>query len=317
MHFALPPRKTSQPPPYAARSSRSPFLRRSQLQAVAVIACLILFVLVLFRQIFHSSAGKAPPGTPPVVIVTPIDEKEYSKEHINRIKDNRSFYAKRHGYATFFPKVTDYDLKGAPLGWSRVPAVRHAMTINPHSTYFFHLDQNALIMNPSLSLEAHIMSKKRLESLMLRNRPVVPPDSVIKTFSHLHGDQVDLVLTQDKEGLSQGSFILRQGDYARFMLDTWFDPLFRKYNFQRAEGHALEHVVQWHPTVLAKLALVPQNVMNSYSADTSKEGSKGVGLYQDNEFVIHFSGCATDVKRDCEKELWDFYKVWESVWKKG
>ena len=94
-------------------------------------------------------------------------------------------------------------------------------------------------MNPALSLHSHLMAPKRLESLMLKEISVVPPDSVIKTFSHLKGDNIDLVLTQDKEGLCQGSFVLRQGEWARFFLDTWFDPLYRSYNFQKAEGHAL------------------------------------------------------------------------------
>lgn len=94
-------------------------------------------------------------------------------------------------------------------------------------------------MNPELSLDSHLTGPKRLESLMLKDVPVVPPDSVIKTFSHLKGDKIDLILTQDEEGLCQGSFILRRGDWARFFLDTWFDPLYRSYNFQKAEGHAL------------------------------------------------------------------------------
>ena len=94
-------------------------------------------------------------------------------------------------------------------------------------------------MNPSLSLESHILGKRRLESIMLKDKPVVPPDSVIKTFSHLKSDKINIVLTQDGEGLCQGSFILRRGDWARFFLDTWFDPLYRSYNFQKAEGHAL------------------------------------------------------------------------------
>lgn len=94
-------------------------------------------------------------------------------------------------------------------------------------------------MNPKLPLNTHITDLKRLESLMLKDIPVVPPDSVIKTFSHLKGDKVDLIITQDGEGLCQGSFVLRQGDWAKFFLDTWFDPLYRSYNFQKAEGHAL------------------------------------------------------------------------------
>jgi mannan polymerase II complex MNN11 subunit len=117
--------------------------------------------------------------------------------------------------------------------------MRNAMTLFPDSQFFFFLGQNALIMNLDMSLDSHITSPERLESLMLRDIPVVPPDSVIKTFAHQKGDEVDLILTQDRDGLAQRVFILRQGEWARFFLDTWFDPLFRSYNFQKAEAHAL------------------------------------------------------------------------------
>jgi mannan polymerase II complex MNN11 subunit len=143
------------------------------------------------------------------------------------------------GYTAFTPSMLDYDLKGAPPSWARVPAMRHALSKFPHSTYFWYLDHTALIMNPELSIEGHIMNAKRLEGLMQRDKPIVPPDSVIKTFSHLKGQNVDIVLTQDKEGLAGGSFIVRRGDWAKFFLDTWFDPLYRSYNFQKAETHAL------------------------------------------------------------------------------
>ena len=113
------------------------------------------------------------------------------------------------------------------------------MTKYPKSTFFYLLSPHSLIMNPSISLKSHILDPKRLESLMIRDKPVVPPDSVIRTFSHLKGDKVDLILTQDDEGLCQGSFLIRRGEWAKFFLDTWFDPLYRSYNFQKAEGHAL------------------------------------------------------------------------------
>ena len=145
----------------------------------------------------------------------------------------------RSGYATFFPNVSDYDISNSPRSWTIVPGLRHAMSAYPHSTYFFSLSPHSVIMDPSFDLVDNIMGKKKLESLMLREKPVVPPDSVIKTFSHLKGDKVDLVLTQDGEGLCQGSFIIRRGEWAKFFLDTWFDPLYRSYNFQKAEAHAL------------------------------------------------------------------------------
>lgn len=79
------------------------------------------------------------------------------------------------------------------------------MTKYPKSTFFYLLSPHSLIMNPSISLKSHILDPKRLESLMIRDKPVVPPDSVIRTFSHLKGDKVDLILTQDDEGLCQGA----------------------------------------------------------------------------------------------------------------
>ena len=120
------------------------------------------------------------------------------------------------------------------------------MTAFPHSTFFFYLSPHSLIMNPTLPLKSHVLEPRRLESLMLRDKPVVPPDSVIRTFSHLIGEKIDLIISQDGEGLCQGSFILRRGEWAKFFLDTWFDPLYRSYNFQKAEGHALV----WEPSLL-------------------------------------------------------------------
>jgi mannan polymerase II complex MNN11 subunit len=74
---------------------------------------------------------------------------------------------------------------------------------------------------------------------MRRDVPVVPPDSIIRTFSHLQPEDIDLIITSDAEDLSTGSFVLKQGDFARFFLDTWFDPLYRSYNFAKAETHSL------------------------------------------------------------------------------
>ncbi|KAI4161761.1 MAG: hypothetical protein LQ342_004593 [Letrouitia transgressa] len=309
MHFALPPRKTSNPPPYA-RASRTSSLRRRQLQFGAIIGCALLVLIFLISHLFGRGAERIPPGTPEVVIMTLMDEENMSKEYINKIKENRKDYAARHGYTTFFPSVSDYNIGSSPRSWALIPAVRHALTDYPHTPFIFALSPHALIMNPSLNLQTHLLSPKKLEYLMLRDKPVVPPDSVIKTFSHLHGDRIDLILTQDAEGLSQGSFFIRKGDWAEFFLDTWFDPLYRSYNFQKAEGHALEHIVQWHPTILTKLALVPQRVINSYGVEIASRGGKEV-MYKDGDLVVRLVGCEGDPNRSCEKEFDVFYNQWK------
>lgn len=137
-----------------------------------------------------------------------------------------------------FTKVGDYDLKGSPASWNKVVSLRHAITKYPEASWFWYLDQDSYIMNTQ-SLESLFLKADKIESLMIKDHPVVPPDSIIKTFPHLKGNDIDFVLTQDREGLSAGSFFVRNGEWAKFFIDTWFDPLYRSYNFQKAEGHAL------------------------------------------------------------------------------
>lgn len=243
---------------------------------------------------------------PPVVIVTVLDPKA-DPTWSQKIKKNRDDYAKRHGYLTFFPSPDTYPLSGAPSSWARVPAIRHAMTVHSGSTYFWYLDATALIMNPSLPLEAHLLNPARLEKVMITNAPVVPPDSVIKTFANLKGDRIDFVVTQDKDGLAPSSFVVRNGEWAKYFLDVWFDPIYRSYNFQKAETHALEHIVQWHGTILAKLAMVPQNLLNAY---VSGPASESYGQFRDGDLVAVFPGCDKD-GRDCAKEMQPFLDKFE------
>ncbi len=143
------------------------------------------------------------------------------------------------GYETFFAKVGDYDLNGAPFSWTKIVAMRHALTRFPECTFFWFLDQDAFVMNADLTVENHVMRPAKLEAMMIKDHSVVPPDSIIKTFAHVRGDDVDFVVTQDNDGLSIGSFIIRNGPWASFFFETWFDPLYRSYNFQKAETHAL------------------------------------------------------------------------------
>jgi mannan polymerase II complex MNN11 subunit len=140
--------------------------------------------------------------------------------------------------------ASNYSIKSAPGSWAKIPAMRHAMTLFPDATLFFYLDPHTLIMNMEIDVMSHIMEPSKLESLIIPDVPIVPPDSVIKTARSLKGGSVDFVLTQDKDGLSEKSFIIRRGDWAKYLLDAWFDPLYRSYNFQKAERHALEHIIQ-------------------------------------------------------------------------
>ncbi|KAI3555310.1 galactosyl transferase GMA12/MNN10 family protein [Colletotrichum abscissum] len=311
MHFAYPPRKSSNPPPFKARSSRiPPVLRRSRLKVIAAGALVFFGLIYLLSGAFKSPSGPRPPsGDPPAVIVTVLDEDNFSNKYLASIRDNRKQYAQLHGYEVMFVKAGDYDLNGSPSSWNKVVSLRHAMTKFPEARWFWYLDQDAYIMDPETSLENLVLKSDRLDTLMARDHPVVPPDSIIKTFPHLKGDDIDFVVTQDREGLSSSSFFIRNGDWAKFFIDTWFDPLYRSYNFQKAEGHALEHIVQWHPTILSKLAIVPQKTFNSYNRYDKGE------IYKDGHFVVRAAGCTNTGERACDEELSSFKTKWQAAFK--
>lgn len=190
----------------------------------------------------------------------------------------------------------DYDTQGAPKSWAKIFAMRHALSKYPDSKFIWYLDQDAYIMDPSKSLDDQVTNAKKLESLMIKDYPVVPPDSIIKTFSHLRGENIDVIVSQDKEGLVHKSVVIRNGEWAKFFIETWFDPMYRSYNFQKAERHALEHIVQWHPTILSKLALVPQRTLASYSQSSLGD------QYQEGDFVVVFAGCTQTGQQSCQTE---------------
>ncbi|PWW77568.1 Glycosyltransferase Family 34 protein [Tuber magnatum] len=292
MHFALPGRNHRSSPFPPGSVPRAYFCRRRPLYAVVFLAILLL---IAFAR--NSGDGK-PAGAPDTVMILLADRIGHSTSYINKVIDNRKEYAEVHGYGLFVANVTDYPIGEVPNGWACIPAIRHAMKEYKYSTYFWFLDQDAVIMNPSLSLEQHILAPERLGSIMRRGVPVVPSSSIIETYKHVPPERVQFVITQDAGGLQPGSMILKAGPWAHYLLDAWFDPIFRYYGFQKAEQHALEHIVQWHPTVLTKLALVPQKIMNSYP------NVPGLGgIYEDGDLLVRLRGCAEGTGRSCEKEF--------------
>jgi mannan polymerase II complex MNN11 subunit len=70
---------------------------------------------------------------------------------------------------------------------------------------------------------------------------------------------------------------------------------------RRAGGCKLT-VGRWHGTILAKLALVPQNLINAYA---NGPASPKDGQYKEGDLVANFPGCDKD-NRDCAKEQQPF-----------
>ncbi|KAJ9642727.1 putative alpha-1,6-mannosyltransferase mnn11 [Knufia peltigerae] len=333
MQFAIPPRKTSQPPLYARTnaSASAAYKRRRQLQLLGYIVLGLLTFYLTLSFCFSGWSEDAEDGSAvieghqDVVLVTIFDSKTMSDDYMKIVKVNREDYAARHGYKTFYTDVSGYSklVDPAPSSWTVIPALRHALTDHRSSEWFWQLSADALITNPALSLESHVLQP--LESLMLKDIPVVPPDSVIHTFSHLRPSRTHLILSQDMDNLAHTSFLLRNtpftpstpDNWAQYLLDAWFDPLYRAYSFQKAENHALEHIVQWHPTILAKLVLIEQRRFNSYNYATPpvRNGDGNLrthdSMWQEGDFVVNLKGCRENDKRNCEEEMRHYLAMWE------
>ena len=55
-------------------------------------------------------------------------------------------------------------------------------------------------------------------------------------------------------------------------------------------------MVQWHPTILSKIALVPQRTMASYAHAGLGDG------YKEGDFVVMLKGCGVQGQTSCEQE---------------
>ena len=90
-----------------------PGLRRSRLKLIALVGLAFLTLLYVATRSSSSSgnaspAKRAPRGTPPVVLVTVLDQSKYSGAYLEMVRENRIKYAEKHGMFIISPKPTAY-----------------------------------------------------------------------------------------------------------------------------------------------------------------------------------------------------------------
>ena len=70
-------------------------------------------------------------------------------------------------------------------------------------------------------------------------------------------------------------------------------------------------MVQWHPTILTKLSLIPPRILNAYNIQVDSRGGKDV-MYREEDFVVRAVGCEKDQNRHCDKEIDPMYNLWRN-----
>jgi mannan polymerase II complex MNN11 subunit len=250
--------------------------------------------------------------SPRVVLVMGIDYEIYKPDVIKNIIENRIEYAKAHGYGLYVRYVQDFKQyystsNTGSSSWAKLMIARSALLAFPKAKYFWYLDQTALIMNPLVDIEAEFIDSKRLERDMQRDVPVIKTADYIKTYKFNRPENVRFVISQDTLGMNTASFIFHNDLYSVSLLEFWNDVMYREYHaFDKSEASALNHLVQWHPCYLSRMAVIPTRKLASFSPSSPAASADPEMAYSDGDFVVNFQ-CDPKLKT-CTEE---FQRFWE------
>lgn len=219
---------------------------------------------------------------PRVVMVTGLNSDEYSKEYLEMVINDRLQYAKQHGFGLYIRYIKDFvtelptdtasaEDKAAAMSFAKVSLMREAMFAFDKSQWMWWLDQDAVIMKHDFDLEQELLDANNFDNYMIRDAPIIPPESIIHTYKRVGADQIKFIITQNDRGLSTASFLVTNDElYGRMLMGYWADPLHRTYSgFQSHVGPdgqleaSLTHMVQWHPAILSKMAVVSHQILGA------------------------------------------------------
>lgn len=246
---------------------------------------------------------KSKKNYPKIVLVTAVDFDKYSVTSLAAIVQNRVNYAHEHNYGLYVRWYQEFATTMNSINflttkerakWARLFCMRAAMFAFPEAEWFWYLDQDALIMNQEVKLEQYLLSKEALQSAILREQPVIPPNGLIKTYKNLQPENIKLIFTQSDNKIETNSFIVKNDNIGRAMIEIWHDRLYLNYNnFPYGPDSAITHILQWHPYLLSKTAIIPARTINSLYANQVNEGANGDHThYFLGDLVAQWSTCS-------------------------
>ncbi|KAI5967079.1 MNN11 [Candida theae] len=258
---------------------------------------------------------------PEVIIVTAVDFDKYSTEALAKIVQNRVDYAHFQKYGVyvrwaqeFIPQLNSMvaltDKERAK--WVRLFCTRAAMLAFPHAKWFWYFDQDGLVMDMTMNVQQTLLNSEVLNAQMLRDQPLIPKTGVIKTYKSIKAENTQLIFTQSDKKIETTSFVIRNGPVGRAVTEVWSNDLYLNYqSFPYGPDSALTHLLQWHPFVLSKTALVPARTIcaNAAAADAGADSQDkdAIGAtYEEGDLVAQWNDCKSPA--ECE-EILNSYQV--------
>lgn len=254
---------------------------------------------------------------PEVVIVTAVDFEKHDQDALTKIVQNRIDYGYAQKYGVyirwsqeFLPKLNSigYLQTREKAKWVRLYCLRAAMFAFPKAKWFWYIDQDGLIMNLSIDVADYMLSPDALDPIMKREQAIIPPDGTIKTYKNMRAKSVQLIVTQSKDKVETTSFLIKNDEIGKAILEIWGDQLYMNYqNFPYGPDSALTHILQWHPFILSKTTIVPaRTIAAAYNKDTQpEEKSSNAFNYFEGDLIAQWSDCLGPT---CSKILGDLYE---------
>ncbi|MCJ1396828.1 hypothetical protein MMC11_000018 [Xylographa trunciseda] len=302
---------------------------------------LAVLTLITILALWSTNRGASRAGGSDIVVILAsndggsIGKLPDFKEKVFR---NRASYAHRHGYDFLWANISAFPVPKAPTPhWSKIPILRAAFAAYPSATWLWWLDLDALIMTPSLPLH-ELLSPTTLPSVLLPAgtpiRGIVGPTKYNVSFPTRFvsgwestrapdADALQMLVTQDEMfGINTGSFALRRGAWADWVLEMWTDGRFVESDWVFKEQDALLHLMLQHEVVRDAVGVVRQRALNAYPTDRqeretgveggawlqgkTEEEARGM-MWRKGDLVVHLAGCGT-IEGSCD-ELW--LEKWE------
>ncbi|KAL2841909.1 galactosyl transferase GMA12/MNN10 family-domain-containing protein [Aspergillus pseudoustus] len=211
-------------------------------------------------------------------------------------------------------------------GWEKVDILRETMRKYPDAEWFWWLDLNTFIMEPSYSLQKHLFS--RLGEISYRDINEYNPLNITHPPVQLYLDElsrsaagdnnpssIHFLLSQDCGGFNLGSFFVHRSLWSERLLDIWWDPLTyeqRHMQWEHKEQDALEYIYASQPWVRNSVAFVPQRYINSFPPGACGDEMDPKVHYMEGgrDFLVNMAGC--DFGRDCWDEMYQYreYSAW-------
>ncbi|KAH7292044.1 hypothetical protein KP509_29G048900 [Ceratopteris richardii] len=184
--------------------------------------------------------------------------------------ESRSLYASLHGYGLkiYFHRS---DMRRS-LVWSKVTAINEIFFQGPEvpssadrdNDWIWLLDLDALIFNFNVKLESIVESAR----------------------AHHRGNDIDIVIAMDHNGVNAGSVLVRKSEWTRQLLRRWWQTqvgvvMAEKY----FEQGALHHLIHTDKSVAAHVHIAPSRQFNAYGYP-----SGDLHRFREGDFIVHCPG---------------------------